>query len=182
MAEKHVRRKPGKAYRVFFERVPLRRVARETRHMPAKFINRAGNDVTRAFLRMQGREDVWVELSPDADAVYDETFELDLSALKPLVAMPGMPDNVYDIEDVVGTKIDQVFIRNADLDGRDGAIISSIIDMCHKLRIEAVAEGVENKESLQFLRDRNCHVAQGFYLSPPLPAEKLEDMLNYRNG
>lgn len=79
-------------------------------------------------------------------------------------------------------KIDQVFIRNADLGGRDGAIISSIIDMCHKLRIEAVAEGVENKESLEFLRDRNCHVAQGFYLSPPLPAEKLEDMLKYWNG
>jgi len=68
------------------------------------------DEVTQDFLRMQGREGDWSELSPDSDAVYDETLEIDLSSLKPLVAMPGMPDNVYDMEDVVGTKLDQVFI------------------------------------------------------------------------
>jgi len=78
-------------------------------------------------------------------------------------------------------KIDQVFIRNADLKGRDGVIISSVIDMCHKLRIKAVAEGVETKESLKFLRDKNCHLAQGFYFSPPLPVEKFEDLLQSKN-
>ncbi len=45
-----IRRKPGKAYQVYFERVPLRAVAKETRSMPAAFINRAGNGVTPAFL------------------------------------------------------------------------------------------------------------------------------------
>ena len=74
-------------------------------------------------------------------------------------------------------KIDQVFIRNADLEGRDGAIISSIIDMCHKLQIEAVAEGVETKASLTFLKDRHCHQAQGFYLSPPMPVGEAEALL-----
>ena len=68
------------------------------------------DNVTRDFLRMQGREGDWVALSADADAVYDEEIEIDLSAVKPLVAMPGMPDNVFDIEEVVGTKLDQVFI------------------------------------------------------------------------
>ena len=77
-------------------------------------------------------------------------------------------------------KIDQVFIRNADLAGRDGAIISSIIDMCHKLQIEAVAEGVETETSLNFLRDRRCHQAQGFYLSAPLPAGEAEALLEKR--
>ena len=66
--------------------------------------------VTREFLRMQGREEVWRELAPDPDAAYDQTLEIDLSSLKPLVAMPGMPDNVYDIDEVAGTKIDQVYI------------------------------------------------------------------------
>ena len=66
--------------------------------------------VTREFLRMQGREEAWRELSPDPDAAYDQTLEIDLSSLKPLVAMPGMPDNVYDIDEVKGTKIDQVYI------------------------------------------------------------------------
>jgi len=68
------------------------------------------DEVTREFLRMQGREADWVELKADDDAVYDKVIELDLSTVKPLVAMPGMPDNVFDMEDVVGTKLDQIFI------------------------------------------------------------------------
>ena len=78
-------------------------------------------------------------------------------------------------------KIDQVFIRNADLNGRDGAIISSIIDMCHKLGIKTVAEGVETIEGLSFLKKQNCHSAQGFFFSPPLPVEKFEDLLHFEN-
>jgi len=74
-------------------------------------------------------------------------------------------------------KIDQAFIRNADLEGRDGAIISAIIDMCLKLRIKVVGEGVETKESLNFLKKRNCHVAQGYFFSPPLPTEKFQKLL-----
>lgn len=68
------------------------------------------DSVTRDFLRMQQREKVWTELKPDEDAVYDETIEIDLSTITPLVAMPGMPDNVFNVEEVAGTKLDQVFI------------------------------------------------------------------------
>ncbi len=68
------------------------------------------DEVTKEFLRMQQRDGDWAPLFPDEAAVYDKTIEIDLSTLKPLVAMPGMPDNVFDIEDVAGTKIDQVFI------------------------------------------------------------------------
>ncbi len=68
------------------------------------------DEITRDFLRMQGRESDWVEFGADADAVYDQVIEIDLSTVKPLVAMPGMPDNVFDIEEVAGTKLDQIFI------------------------------------------------------------------------
>jgi predicted signal transduction protein with EAL and GGDEF domain len=74
-------------------------------------------------------------------------------------------------------KIDQVFIRNADFAGRDGAIISSIVDLCHKLKIEAVAEGVETTEALNFLTRIRCHLAQGFLFSPALSAAKFADLL-----
>jgi len=66
--------------------------------------------VAAKFLKMQGRKKDWAKLSPDDGANYDATVEIDLSTLKPLVAMPGMPDNVYEIEEVLGTKIDQVYI------------------------------------------------------------------------
>lgn len=68
------------------------------------------DEITASFLEMQKRENDWVELAPDDDAVYDSTLEIDLSSVKPLVAMPGMPDNVYDIDEVAGTKINQVYI------------------------------------------------------------------------
>jgi 6-phosphofructokinase 1 len=45
-----IRRKAGKTYKVYYERVPLKKVARDTREVPSKFINRAGNDVTQAFI------------------------------------------------------------------------------------------------------------------------------------
>ena len=45
-----IRRKPGKAYKVDYKVVPLRKVAKHTQHVPAKFINKAGNDVTQAFI------------------------------------------------------------------------------------------------------------------------------------
>ncbi|MBU0676546.1 MAG: 6-phosphofructokinase [Verrucomicrobia bacterium] len=45
-----IRRKPGRKYQVFFKRVPLKNVAKETRHMPKEYINKAGNDVTKAFI------------------------------------------------------------------------------------------------------------------------------------
>lgn len=47
---------------------------------------------------------------PDADAVYDETIEIDLSALEPLVARPHMPDNVVTVAEAGPIKVDQVFI------------------------------------------------------------------------
>ncbi len=68
------------------------------------------DDVTRAFLKAQGREQDWQELLPDADATYDETITVDLSTLEPLVAMPHSPDNVVKVSDIAGTKVNQVAI------------------------------------------------------------------------
>ncbi|MCK5380069.1 MAG: aconitate hydratase, partial [Candidatus Latescibacteria bacterium] len=66
--------------------------------------------ITRAFLEAQGREKVWRPLRSDPDAETEEVIEIALSDLEPLVAMPGMPDNVHSMEEVRGTHIDQVYI------------------------------------------------------------------------
>ncbi len=68
------------------------------------------DDVTRAFLRAQGRESAWRELLPDADAEYDRVIEIDLSSVVPMAAMPHSPDNVTEISAIKGMKIDQVGI------------------------------------------------------------------------
>ena len=68
------------------------------------------DEVTRAFLRAQEREADWRALAADPDATYDETIEIDLSALEPLVARPHMPDNVVTVTEAGPIRVDQVFI------------------------------------------------------------------------
>ena len=68
------------------------------------------DEMTREFLKAQGREEDWVELKPDADALYDEEIEIDLSSLEPLAAKPHSPDNVEKVKDIGKIKVDQVAI------------------------------------------------------------------------
>jgi aconitate hydratase len=68
------------------------------------------DEITREFMKAQGREGDWIELQPDADAFYDEVINIDLSALVPMAACPHSPDNVKSIEEIGPQKIDQVLI------------------------------------------------------------------------
>ncbi len=68
------------------------------------------DEVTRAFLKAQGREEDWIELKADDDAVYDREVNIDLSELVPLAACPHSPDNVKTVEEIGNIKIDQVCI------------------------------------------------------------------------
>ncbi|MBQ9483406.1 MAG: aconitate hydratase, partial [Ruminiclostridium sp.] len=68
------------------------------------------DETTRAFLKAQGREEDYIPLSADPDAVYDQTVEIDLSELVPLAACPHSPDNVKTIDEIGNIKIDQVCI------------------------------------------------------------------------
>ncbi len=66
------------------------------------------DEQTRAFLKSQGREDVWIPLAADADAAYDEIVEINLTELEPMIAQPHMPDNVVKVKELKGTKVQQV--------------------------------------------------------------------------
>ncbi|MBD5643419.1 aconitate hydratase [Clostridium botulinum] len=68
------------------------------------------DEITKEFLKAQGREHEWIELRPDADAVYDEEIEIDLSELEPLAAKPYSPDNIEKIKEIGRIKVDQVVI------------------------------------------------------------------------
>ncbi len=68
------------------------------------------DEITRAYLKAQGREEDWIELLPDPEAEYDEIIEINLSELEPLIACPHSPDNVVPVREVEGIKVDQVVI------------------------------------------------------------------------
>ncbi len=68
------------------------------------------DEVTRAFLAAQGRAQDWQPLAADADATYDETIEIDLSALVPMAAEPYSPDAVLPVTEIAGQPVSQVCI------------------------------------------------------------------------
>lgn len=85
---------------------------------------------TREFLRAQGREEAYIPLESDVDAVYDKVIEIDLSTLKPLIAMPHSPDNVVTVKSLAGTKVDQVCVGSC--------TNSSLLDM---MKVSKMLEG-----------------------------------------
>ena len=95
------------------------------------------DEITRAFLKAEGREADFVALESDADAVYDRVIDIDLSALKPLIACPHSPDNVVAVDTLKGTKVDQVCIGSC--------TNSSLLDM---LKVAALLKGKTIKDSV----------------------------------
>jgi aconitate hydratase len=86
------------------------------------------DDAVRAFLRGEGREDDFTELVAGADAGYDVTSEIDLSALEPLIARPTSPGNVVPVQEVAGTEVSQVVIGSSANPGlRDYAIVAAMV-------------------------------------------------------
>ncbi|SIQ85816.1 MULTISPECIES: bifunctional diguanylate cyclase/phosphodiesterase [unclassified Paenibacillus] len=75
-------------------------------------------------------------------------------------------------------KIDRSFTRNLLQDAKDEALVHTIINMAHNLGLKVIAEGVETDEQLQYLLQRQCHEAQGYFFSQPIPAEELPGLLS----
>lgn len=88
------------------------------------------DEVTRAFLKAQGRESDYTELSADPGAVYSETLTIDLCGLEPMAAAPHSPDAVKKVRDIKGLKADQVCIGSC--------TNSSYLDM---MRVAAILKG-----------------------------------------
>ena len=74
-------------------------------------------------------------------------------------------------------KIDQSFVRDIAIDPDDAAIATAVVAMGNSLRLNVIAEGVENPEQLQALRNMGCHQAQGFLLGAPMPADIFTEHL-----
>ena len=75
-------------------------------------------------------------------------------------------------------KIDQRFVRNLFNDRKNSVIATAIIAMADSLHLKVLAEGVENRDQLEFLRDHKCSMFQGYYFSKPLLAADLEALVS----
>ncbi len=122
-----------------------------------------------ALMADPGRSlDVLTRLSRGGVRVAIDDFGTGYSSLNHLKTLP-----VHEV------KIDKSFVQRlgATADLRDSAIVRLVIAMARTLDLEVVAEGVETVVAWQLLQSLGCTTAQGYYLSPPLPARDLEHWL-----
>jgi len=77
-------------------------------------------------------------------------------------------------------KIDRAFVQHVTTDQADQAIVRSTVNLAHSLGIQVVAEGVEDQATWDLLASLTCDIAQGYYLSRPLPPTDLMRWLNAR--
>lgn len=86
------------------------------------------DEITREFLKQEEREDQWINLEADSGATYDKEIEIDLSAVEPLIALPGSPGDVVTVREVSGLTVNQVVIGSSANPGlRDFWIVSQIV-------------------------------------------------------
>lgn len=113
----------------------------------------------KRYLKEQGREDDWVELTVDKGATYDINEEVDLSTLEPLIAKPSSPGNVVPVKEIAGTPIYQSYIGSSANPGfRDFAIAAEMV------KDKKIADKVSfdiNPTSKQMLTDlvKESHIA-----------------------
>jgi diguanylate cyclase (GGDEF)-like protein len=81
----------------------------------------------------------------------------------------------------IGTvKIDRTFLEEVPQNPASATLVETIIVMAHALGKRVVAEGIETADQLEFLRERRCDIAQGFYLARPLSAQIVTELLQAR--
>ncbi|MBI4566266.1 MAG: aconitate hydratase [Planctomycetes bacterium] len=120
---------PGADRMTVYERATICNMTQELGATSGLF---ASDEMTRRFLKSQGRENDWKPRGPSPDAEYEEEIAIDLSALEPLVARPHSPDNVVPVREVAGTPIRQVAVGSSVNSGfRDLMIVAHVLKGRH---------------------------------------------------
>lgn len=77
-------------------------------------------------------------------------------------------------------KIDKIFIEKMNEDPKFTALVSTIINLAKELKLNIVAEGIENERQFQLLKELNCNIIQGYYISKPISSDSIELWLKNR--
>jgi aconitate hydratase len=112
---------------------------------------------TRDYLKAQGRENDWIPLEADLDAIYDRVMEIDMAKLTPLVASPHSPANVYPITKIAKLTVNQVIIGSC-----TNSSYMDLMIVANSLKNQKVAPHVDahlapgSKQVLQMISDNGA--------------------------
>ncbi|MGX5172493.1 EAL domain-containing protein [Aliikangiella sp. IMCC44653] len=126
------------------------------------------SNLNATYLEIELTEDIMIEHVEKNSHLLSELKELGISVAlddfgKGYSSLSYLKNFPADI-----LKIDKAFIDNLTTDSRDASIVESLIELSHKLGIQVVAEGVEDKNQLIFLRNMRCDYIQGYYFAKPM--------------
>ena len=120
-----------------------------------------------SLLKMNDTEKIFQKFSELGVGIAIDDFGIGYSSLYYLKAIPAC-----------SVKIDKSFIQGIGKNHKDEAIIRCVLNLAKDMEIESIAEGVETKEQLDFLKTEGCDAIQGFYFHKPMPACEIEKLLN----
>ncbi|MEM1506166.1 EAL domain-containing protein [Domibacillus sp. 8LH] len=129
----------------------------DPRYLELEIIGSISEDADRILSALKQLKNLGVQISMD-------DFGTEFSSLHYLKQFP-----------VDTLKIDQSFIRELRHNPDEEAIVKNIILMAHNLKLNVIAEGIETEEQLLFLQQHLCDEGQGYFFSPPLPADEIEN-------
>lgn len=142
--------------------------------------------VSRVLLET-GLAPQWLELEI-TEGIAMQDVEMTITTLRDLRAMgigisiddfgSGYSSLNYLIQFPISKlKIDQSFIREIESNPKNAAIVTTIIVLAQNLKLQVIAEGVENAEQFAFLKQNRCEEMQGYLFGKPVPAEIIEEVL-----
>jgi predicted signal transduction protein with EAL and GGDEF domain len=168
-----------------WQRAGFRPVKVSVNISPRQFRHEGLAATVAGILRETGLDPRWLELELTESLVMHEPDRFtamlhDLKALGIEIAVDDFGTGYSSLNHlkrfpVDRLKIDQSFVRDLTKDRDDASIVRAIISLGHDLNLEVVAEGVETREQLDFLRRHGCDEVQGYYLGMPVPAEEFRD-------
>ena len=124
-------------------------------------------ELTETFLIHETEETIQTlrELKAMGIHLYIDDFGAGYASLRYLKSFP-----------LDGIKLDQSLIQNLPYSTNDAAIVDAVISLGNALGLQVIAEGVETTEQAQYLESHGCNIIQGYWISPPLPANETTHM------
>lgn len=83
--------------------------------------------------------------------------------------------------DIDVLKLDAMFFKKEKITGKEMLIIEGVLQMIRSLNVKTVAEGIENRSQVEFLRDKGCDLIQGYYYYKPIPVEEFEHEIDKKD-
>ena len=129
------------------------------------------------MLKLEVTESAYAVLESDALSFLEEMHKLRLSIMLDDFGSGMSSLSTLELCDFDTIKLDMGFIRKIGKSEKTEAIIRHTIGMAHDMGAKVVAEGVEDKEQLEFLQSVGCDMIQGYYFYKPMPEEEFAALL-----